>query len=149
MSPCAFKYSQIVFSDIASPSRVPSSLVRRIESLVVGDLLRPGNLLRLLALCVADVDKREQPVQMPFLALKWDTVADHPVVDDFSSYFRFAGRTLLHVVKGGGRHGSVDIGFYLPQNSWSDCLINRGVHILRQGHAPDVVNGLLHRSSLL
>src|SRR5690242_5063257 len=83
---------------------------------VQGSTVNHGSLsqasLRLVLRRVLDVaylDKRQQPVEMPSLALERDPERDHPVVDQLAGDDLAVLRGLLRLIEGGCRHLGVDV----------------------------------------
>ena len=116
---------------------------RRVQRTVLCEDLLLAHLLLRAVLRVAHVDERHEPVQMPLLALKRDLMGDHPIIDDFRRDDFIIRPPLSSFGKGSGRHGGVNIGIDRFPKLRRNGGIDIGVHILRQCHAPDIVDLLL------
>ena len=81
---------------------------------------------------------------MPFLALKRDTVGDHPIINDLCRNDFTASTLFLCIGDGRGGHRSVNVLCDRLQICWSDRFIHIRVDILCQRHAPDVVDRLFY-----
>ena len=65
--------------------------------------------MRRRPLHITYIDKGQKSVQMPFLALKRDTVGDHPIINDLCRDDFTASTLFLCIGDGRGGHRSVNV----------------------------------------
>lgn len=89
----------------------------------------------------AHVDQHQEPTQMPFLAFEWNTIGDHPIVDQFRCYYSTA-RCRVFFSYGCCGHFFRNICVYSIYFFWTKSIIIFHRYVLGYRHTTNIVQGL-------
>lgn len=106
-----------------------------------------AHLLRRSVLYVAHFDKSEQPIQMPFLALEWYLMNNHPVIYQLGRYYLFItfwGARRRIMVYRCCRHRVCDVITYFLYLVVSKSIVNVLVNTVH-GHTLNIIEHFLGR----